>query len=414
MSLVRHCAAALLLAVSLSATAEDWPALFDEATAIVEARFFDPAMNGLDWPAVTASYRQRLEADMDREAFAALFNELLAELEASHTRLYTRDEPAWYQLAGVFVDGYAPLAKALAPWLVDGAPVYHGIGVQLERRAQGWFVTGVLNGFPASEAGVLLGDRLVSADGARFHPIRSFAGRAGEGVALTVERRPGETQTVTVTPAALDGRTMFETAMRESTRTVALGSAAIGVIRPWSWAGQRYQDILVGELLNGSLRDADALVLDVRGGWGGASPRFLNLFVDRHVEAGSTGRDGTTMSFASGWSRPVVLLTDERSRSGKELIAHGFRSLGKGPIVGERTAGAVVAGRISALSDGSLLYVASADVAVDGKRLEGVGVAPDIEVPFDPAFAAGRDIQLDRAIEIAAGLVSDTQSSERR
>ncbi|MEM9304970.1 MAG: S41 family peptidase [Pseudomonadota bacterium] len=411
---MRHCAAALLLAVSLSATAEDWPALFDEATAIVEAQFFDPAMNGLDWPAVTASYRQRLEADMDREAFAALFNELLAELEASHTRLYTRDEPAWYQLAGVFVDGYAPLAKALAPWLVDGAPVYHGIGVQLERRAQGWFVTGVLNGFPASEAGVLLGDRLVSADGARFHPIRSFAGRAGEGVALTVERRPGETQTVTVTPAALDGRTMFETAMRESTRTVALGSAAIGVIRPWSWAGQRYQDILVGELLNGSLRDADALVLDVRGGWGGASPRFLNLFVDRHVEAGSTGRDGTTMSFASGWSRPVVLLTDERSRSGKELIAHGFRSLGKGPIVGERTAGAVVAGRISALSDGSLLYVASADVAVDGKRLEGVGVAPDIEVPFDPAFAAGRDIQLDRAIEIAAGLVSDTQSSERR
>jgi carboxyl-terminal processing protease len=34
---------------------------------------------------------------------------------------------------------------------------------------------------------------------------------------------------------------------------------------------------------------------------------------------------------------------------------------------------------------------------IDGKRLEGVGVEPDIEVPFDIRYAAGRDIQLQRA-----------------
>jgi carboxyl-terminal processing protease len=37
------------------------------------------------------------------------------------------------------------------------------------------------------------------------------------------------------------------------------------------------------------------------------------------------------------------------------------------------------------------------DMLIDGKRLEGVGVEPDIEVPFDIRFAAGRDIQLQRA-----------------
>jgi carboxyl-terminal processing protease len=34
---------------------------------------------------------------------------------------------------------------------------------------------------------------------------------------------------------------------------------------------------------------------------------------------------------------------------------------------------------------------------IDGKRLEGVGVKPDIEVPFDIRFTAGKDIQLERA-----------------
>ncbi len=73
-------------------------------------------------------------------------------------------------------------------------------------------------------------------------------------------------------------------------------------------------------------------------------------------------------------------------------------------MVGERTAGAVLAGRFNVLSDGSLLYLAVNDVRVDGVRLEGRGVAPDVEVPFDPAYAAGRDPQLEKAVEVATGL----------
>ena len=44
-----------------------------------------------------------------------------------------------------------------------------------------------------------------------------------------------------------------------------------------------------------------------------------------------------------------------------------------------------------------MLFYCSAMVVIDGKRLEGVGVEPDIEVPFDIRFAGGRDIQLERA-----------------
>jgi carboxyl-terminal processing protease len=56
-----------------------------------------------------------------------------------------------------------------------------------------------------------------------------------------------------------------------------------------------------------------------------------------------------------------------------------------------------IGGRKKEISSDSFLYYGACDMLIDGKRLEGVGVEPDIEVPFDIRFAAGRDIQLQRA-----------------
>ncbi|MBB4315616.1 S41 family peptidase [Roseospira marina] len=397
---------AVLFVLTQAGTAycADRLAVFDEAARITAEQFFDPGMNGVDWDAAVTAHRTAVTPGMEREAVAAEVNALLACLTTSHTRLYTQDDPAWYQLAGVFLHGSEEIAAALAPFLPDGAPIYAGIGVMTEARDDGLFVTGVLQGHPAEAAGVVVGDRLVAVNGAPYHPIQSFAGRVGTEVTLTLERTPGEYRDLVVTPARLDGVTMFEDAMRASARVIEHAGTRVGYVRIWSYAGRKYQDILVGEVLYGRLKEADALVLDLRGGWGGASPEYLTLFPDRAMDMTRIGRDGTAFTVASGWTKPVVLLVDDGSRSGKELIAHGFRALGIGPIVGETTAGAVLAGRLNVLSDGSLLYVAVMDVRVDGARLEGVGVAPDIAVPFDPPFAAGADPQRDRAVEEAVRL----------
>ncbi|MBC7830504.1 MAG: peptidase S41, partial [Hyphomicrobium sp.] len=64
--------------------------------------------------------------------------------------------------------------------------------------------------------------------------------------------------------------------------------------------------------------------------------------------------------------------------------------------------GALLAGTAFLLSDGGLLIMAVEDAAVDGERVEGTGVAPSIEVPFDVRYAAGKDPQLDKAIAVLA------------
>jgi len=74
-------------------------------------------------------------------------------------------------------------------------------------------------------------------------------------------------------------------------------------------------------------------------------------------------------------------------------------------LVGERTAGAYLGGGPSCLSDGALLVLAMSEGRVDGERLEGRGVAPDIEVPFDFRYAAGEDRQLARALDLLSGPV---------
>ncbi|MSO88906.1 MAG: hypothetical protein EXQ89_02885 [Rhodospirillaceae bacterium] len=90
------------------------------------------------------------------------------------------------------------------------------------------------------------------------------------------------------------------------------------------------------------------------------------------------------------------------TRSGKEILAHGFKCYGMGAVIGTRRAGAVRAGRAFLLPDNSLHLRAVSDALVDGARLEGWGVAPTIEVPFRLEYSDGADPELDRAVETLA------------
>ena len=383
------------------------PAVFEQVWQTVQDRFFDPDFNGVDWRAMKQTYGPRAAAVESRAELSAVINTMLGELRTSHTRFYTPDEPAYFQLLGVFLPGNEDLRQALRAAAPDVAPRYRGIGIFTEEVDGQTFVRGVLEGGPAAEAGLRVGDRLLAVDGQPFHPLRSFDGEAGRLARLLIQPRPEpeSRREIEVMPRMLDATTMFLDAMKASVRVITRENRRIGYLRIWSYAGEQYQEQLERELLFGRLKDADALVLDLRDGWGGAWAGYLNIYTTRTLSTTSIGRDRRPKTFASGWDRPVVLLVNEGTRSGKELLAYGFRKHGIGPVVGATTAGAVVLGNLSVMDDGSLLYLAVRDVLIDGAhRLEGVGVPPDIEVPFPIAYAQGADPQKARAISLALEL----------
>jgi carboxyl-terminal processing protease len=146
----------------------------------------------------------------------------------------------------------------------------------------------------------------------------------------------------------------------------------------------------------------DGTILDLRDGWGGAEPDYLSIFARTVPVLESIDRAGEVTAYDPQIHGPAAILVNEGTRSGNEVIAYGARMHGLARLVGTRTAGAVLAGRPFCLADGSLLYLAVGDIRVDGERLEGRSVQPDIEVPFDLAYAAGQDPQLEQALRLLA------------
>jgi carboxyl-terminal processing protease len=377
--------------------------IFDEVWSRVRDSFYDPNFRGLNWEAIGSEYRP--QAAQPGADLARVINQMLAKLGVSHTGYYTPAETAYYDLADIFSGG---LRRDLPKHFPNGEVSYVGIGM-LTRTIDGrHFVTAVLDGFPAAAAKLTVGDELIAVDGAPFEPVRSFIDKAEEKVKITIRRQArAETQNVILTPQRLRPNEMYRHAMEKSARIIEVGDRKIGYVRVWSYARLVYQELLEDLLTTGKLKDADALIWDLRDGWGGADPGYLDIFNVRSPTMTLTKRSGEQDIVNGKWRKPVVLLIKEGTRSGKEVLAYGFKKYGLGSVVGTRSAGALLAGRAFLLSNGSLIILAVADVWVDGDRLEGRGVTPLVTVPFDIRYTQGNDPQLARAIDLLAPTIGD-------
>jgi carboxyl-terminal processing protease len=378
---------------------------FNSVWETVNDNFYDPKFNGVDWKGIQSKYTPQISKTQTTDEAAVIINQMLGELNTSHTRFYTKNEPAYFQILGIFAPMNQELQKQLKTIFPSGKIEYSDIGIYTKNINNKTFIYTILDGSPAAKAGLKIGDEIISVDRQPFHPIQSFAGKAGQKVTLKIQRQANANsqQEITVTPKMFDTTTMFLDAQIASIQLIERDGKKIGYVHIWSYAGDQYQQQLEDDLIYGRLKDADALVLDLRDGWGGAPMGALNIFLAQPgFSLTNINRNGRRSTYHSSWEKPVVMLVNEGSRSAKEVLAYGFQKAKIGSLVGTKTAGAVVAGRPFLLADGTLLYVAVADVYVDeNQRLEGKGVTPDIVVPFPIEYAQGNDPQKERAIREA-------------
>ena len=388
-------------AVSVAAPVlEEVPAerILNEIERVVRREFYD--QDGL---AAFNAAEERIRAEAADTDLSEASNDWLLTLNASHTGRFTPDTIEYYELADVFARGIRDDARRLFP--VEGRVTYEGIGIATTTIGGKVFISDVYDGSPAAFAGLNPGDEIVSVDGRPFAPIDSFAGKVGRTVQVKLRQAPGgPVLDVGVTVRSLQPAETFNKATRDSVRIVEQGGARIGYMRIWSFASRGVDDVIMDLLTTEPLKSADGLVLDLRGRWGGAPPDAVDYFVGRSPTMTMTGRGGEAELLSTSWRKPVVGIVDEGSRSGMEILAYALQRAGV-PLIGTRTAGDVLAGRAFVLEDNSLLEIAVSDVHVDGMRLEGNGVSPDISVPFELPYAAGNDPQLDRAVEEMAKLL---------
>jgi len=121
-------------------------------------------------------------------------------------------------------------------------------------------------------------------------------------------------------------------------------------------------------------------------------------------------REGNERVFSNepggaGVGLELVVLINEHSASGSEVMAAALRDHGRAVLIGTTTTGKGTVNVPRRLSDGSVLYVSIARyLTPENAPVEGVGIAPDIEIAIpDTGFEAGQDIQLFVAIDYLRG-----------
>lgn len=99
-----------------------------------------------------------------------------------------------------------------------------------------------------------------------------------------------------------------------------------------------------------------------------------------------------------------MVLLDGRSASASEVFASALQDLGRGMVVGSRSGGALLLSNLRQLSTGGSQLYAFADFRRAGAALlEGVGVAPDVQVvPSVADLRHGRDAALHEARQVIA------------
>jgi len=102
----------------------------------------------------------------------------------------------------------------------------------------------------------------------------------------------------------------------------------------------------------------------------------------------------------------IVILINEYTRSGAEMVASFAKENRLATLVGTKTAGEVLGGANFKLTGGYILRIpVTGWYTWQGECIEGTGVEPDVAVENTPqSLASGIDRQLDKAIEVVQAL----------
>ena len=282
---------------------------------------------------------------------------------------------------------------------------YEGIGSEVYDRG-GVFLLSPMPNSPAEQAGIRAGDALVtvegeSVEGWTIHRLVSqVRGPAGTPITLGI-RHLGSTEVVEI--VVTRGRISLESA----SWTMLQDDIAYLRLRIFYENSDEAMEELLREIQGQGVR---GLVLDLRNNPGGllsTSANVTALFLEEGLVVYEQGTskdrsDWTVKEDGLAHDMPIVVLVNQFSASGSEILAGALQDHDRAPLVGVRTFGKGSVNRLRGLSDGGGLYYTSERwYTPNGRLIEQEGLEPDVVVPGPVEFGGNQaDPQLDKAVDL--------------
>jgi carboxyl-terminal processing protease len=359
--------------------------ILHDVDKMIAEQFYSEKLAKEVWPQARERHRAAIENSKDLTELSNNINAALKELKSSHTQFVTINDETYYFLLSLF---YRRANNFHIPEMAFTGAITGGVDCTFDQ------VRYVLDSSPAQEAGVKIGDQIVSVAGKPFIGQLSFEGHEGKNIKLVI-LRDGAEQTLSIKPVSAKAYPMYVKAIAKSIKTYKHPEGKIGYIHLWSGGSDSHEQ-WEEELYAPQLQNTDALIIDFRDGYGGNGLDDLDYFYrspKAYPNFNTVNRRGKQNTYHMYYDKPVVALINGGVRSGKELISYSLKETGRAKLVGQKTAGSVLAGSVFPLGGRAALYVAVASGTVNGVTLEGNGVEPDVPVPTTAAQRGSKDVQ---------------------
>jgi carboxyl-terminal processing protease len=385
---------------------------FEFVWKTIRDKHFDPKLGGLDWQAVHDLSRPKVESATTMKDARAVISEAIERLHQTHfgiipAELYEDLENPDAGPGEIGIDVRLVDHRAVVSAVAQGRPAFRA-GVKT-----GWIIDKI-GGKPVSQ--VLETAKAAYAKSGLVPAYQTWAiisrlhGRTGSKIAvdfLNDKDKPVHLDLTVDEPAGVAANfgnlpTFYvQFAAKRIDRTVAYASLnvffdLVNVLKKF------------GETIEAS-RDADGLIIDLRGNPGGMGAMAFALggwlVSEPGLKLGTMITREGSLNFSIQPRRrpfkgPVAVLVDELSMSTSEIFAGGLQDLKRSRIFGTRTLGAALPSTVVVLPNGDRFQYAFANyISTGGKPLEGAGVVPDVETPLTRSLLLeGRDPAVEAAV----------------
>ena len=316
-----------------------------------------------------------------------------------------KDDEAAYRAAEALVQSLAdPYTTFMRPLpaqefqnRLDGE--VSGIGAQVEFKDNILTIVSPIRGSPAEKAGLQPGDQILKVDG------ETLAGLDFLGAVSKVRGPKGSTAKLTIRRS---GNELEISVVRDVVKVPEIEinlQGDIAVVKLIQF-GERTRSDLRSLLMEVQTHHPRGIILDLRSNPGGlldAADQVVSNFLPQGSPVASINyRDRSTVETTADPPTidpdvKVIVLVNKGSASASEIVAGALQDSKRATIVGEQTFGKGTVQEIIEFKNGASMKLTIAEWKTpSGRKIDGVGVTPDIVVPTSD----GRDEQMLRALEL--------------
>ena len=362
--------------------------MFEHAWRKLKDKFYNPNMHHVDWDFMKVQYQAKLPAIVNDRDLGRMMEEMMGELNASHTGTYYRHQQS-------DADSTAGL----------------GLIFDMSKTSGALTIDEVLDKSPLIKEGskIKAGMKLVAVDGVKLNGKTNLAQllnhKEGQRVRLTIEQAEGKTFDEVTKPISLnsEGTLLYRRWVKTRRELVEkLSEGRIGYVHVKGMDDESFR-VVYSEILGHNF-DKEAIIVDTRWNGGGwlhndlakllSGKNYMNLKVRGRTYSGEP---------MDQWYKPSIIVMGEGNYSDAHTFPYTYKTLKIGEAVGMPVPGTSTSVWWETLISGDLTFGVPqvGNLDMKGEFLENQQIEPDYLVKNDPQSSANfEDKQIAKAVEV--------------